>query len=57
MRPDDYARLVNAVRQTAGALRTEADYVEPRDRVLAETLRLRAIAFESRATEMERQVA
>jgi len=57
VRPDEYANLVSAVRQTAGALRAEADYVEPRDRALAQTLRLRAVAFESRATEMERSVA
>lgn len=57
MRPDDYARLVSAVRQTAGALRAEADYVESQDRALAETLRLRAVAFDSRAAEIERQVA
>jgi hypothetical protein len=57
VRPDDYARLVSAVRQTAGALRAEADYVESQDRALAETLRLRAVAFDSRAAEMERQVA
>lgn len=54
MRFEDYSRLVSAIRMTAGALRREAEYVEPKDRQSAHSLRLRARQFDSRAAELER---
>jgi hypothetical protein len=39
---------------TAGALRREAEHVEPKDRHTARSLRLRAREFDSRAAELER---
>ncbi|MEE8188353.1 MAG: hypothetical protein V3T80_04015 [Kiloniellales bacterium] len=53
MRRDEYAKLVSAVRQTAGALRTEAEHLEPKDKEAARHLRKRATNFDTRATEME----
>ncbi len=53
MRRDEYDNLVSAVRQTAGALRHEADHLEPKDKESADHLRRRAIELDSRAQEME----
>ena len=53
MRRDEYDNLVCAVRQTAGALRQEADHLEPKDKESADHLRRRATEMDSRAQEME----
>lgn len=54
MHPEDYARLVVAIRDTAEALRREADFVQDGDQ--AAMLRARAEACERRAAEMERDL-
>lgn len=51
---EDYVRLVVAARDTAEALRREADYVENQQH--AALLRSRAEACDRRAAEMERDL-
>lgn len=51
MQLEDYVRLVAAIRNTAEALRSEADYIG--DFHQAEFLRERASACERRASEIE----
>lgn len=53
LQPGQFADLVSAIRMTAGALRQEADYIEPKNKGEARLLRLRARALDARAAEME----
>ena len=51
---EDYARLISAIRETAEALRREADFVDNLHH--ADALRDRAEACAQRASEMERDL-
>ena len=51
---EDYARLISAIRETAEALRREADFVDNLSH--ADVLRDRADACARRASEMERDL-
>ncbi len=54
MELEDYLRLISAIRDTADALRQEADYVNDPDE--GSFLRRRAESCDRRATQMERDL-